>query len=108
MTAGRAADRLALTLYINGASPHSVRAIENARRLCEEEFGSLAELEIVDVRREPALVLRDHVVAVPTLVRHMPAASRRLVGDLSDIGQVRESLELGPPESMDEHVTPGE
>ena len=107
MTAGRAADRLALTLYINGASPHSIRAIENARRLCEEELGDLADLEIVDVRQEPALVLRDQVVAVPTLVRHMPAASRRLVGDLSDIGQVRRSLELGPPESIGEHATPG-
>ena len=91
MTAGRAADRLALTLYINGAAPHSIRAIETARRLCEEEFGSLADLEI----------------AVPTLVRHMPATSRRLVGDRSDIGQLRQSLELGPPESIDEHATPG-
>jgi circadian clock protein KaiB len=107
MTAGRAADRLALTLYINGASPHSIRAIENARRLCEEEFGSLAELEIVDVRQEPALVVRDQVVAVPTLVRHMPAASRRLVGDLSDTGRVRAALELGSPESIDEHATLG-
>jgi hypothetical protein len=61
MTAGRAADHLALTLYINGAP----------------------------------------------LVRHMPAASRRLVWDRSDIGQLRQSLELGPPESIDEHATPG-
>ena len=107
MTAGRAADRLALTLYTKGASPHSIRAIENARRLCEEQSGTLSGLEIVDVRQEPALVVRDHVVAVPTLVRHLPGVSRRLVGDLSDIGQVRQALELGPPESIDEHATPG-
>jgi circadian clock protein KaiB len=105
MTAGRAADRLALTLYINGASPHSIRAIENARRLCEEELGSLADLEIVDVRQEPALVVRDQVIAVPTLVRHMPAASRQLVGDLSDAGRVRAALELGPLKTNDEHAT---
>ena len=107
MTAESADDRWALTLYINGASPHSIHAIENARRLCEEELGGQVDLEIIDVQQEPALVVRDQIVAVPTLVRHMPAPPRRLVGDLSDLGQVRQVLELGPPESIDQHATPG-
>ena len=33
MTRTQPADRWALTLYVNGASPHSIHAIENARRL---------------------------------------------------------------------------
>jgi circadian clock protein KaiB len=97
----------ALTLYISGASPHSIHAIENVRRLCEEELGGWVDLDIIDVQQEPALVVRDHIIATPTLVRHMPAPLRRLVGDLSDVGQVRQSLELGPPESIGEHATPG-
>ena len=97
----------ALTLYISGASPRSIHAIENARRLCEEELGGRVDLDIIDVQQQPTLVVRDQIVATPTLVRHMPAPLRRLVGDLSDIGHVRECLELGPPESIDEHAAPG-
>ena len=99
-------DHWALTLYISGASPHSIHAIENARRLCEEEFGGQVDLEIIDVQQEPALVVRDQIVAAPTLVRHMPSPLRRLVGDLSDLSQVRQSLELRAPGSIDEHATP--
>ena len=107
MTAEPGNDHWALTLYISGASPHSLHAVENARRLCEEELGGQVDLDIVDVQQEPALVVQDHIVAAPTLVRHMPAPLRRLVGDLSDLGQVRQSLELGSPESNDEPATPG-
>jgi circadian clock protein KaiB len=97
----------ALTLYISGASPHSIHAIENARRLCEEELSGQVDLDIIDVQLEPALAVRDQVVAAPTLVRHRPAPLRRLVGDLSDIRQVRKSLELSTPPRIDEHATPG-
>ena len=106
MTAGPVNNCWTLTLYINGASPHSVHAIENARRLCEEEPGQV-DLEIIDVQQEPALVVRDQIVATPTLVRNTPTPLRRLVGDLSDLGRVRQSLELGTPENIDEHTTPG-
>jgi circadian clock protein KaiB len=106
MMADPADDHWALTLYISGASPHSLHAVENARRLCEEELGGRVDLDIVDVQQDPALVVQDHVVAAPTLVRHMPAPLRRLVGDLSDLGQVRESLEIGPAENVDPHAVP--
>ena len=96
MTGAAAADRWALTLYVNGASPHSVHPIENARRLCEEELGGLVGLEIVDVQRKPAMVVRDQILAAPTLVRRMPGPLRQLVGDLSDAARVRLALELEP------------
>jgi circadian clock protein KaiB len=106
VTADPPDDHWALTLYISGASPHSLHAVENARRLCEEELGGQVDLDIVDVQQDPALVVQDHVVAAPTLVRHMPAPLRRLVGDLSDLGQVRQSLEIGPTEHVDPHAVP--
>jgi circadian clock protein KaiB len=107
VTAGPVNDHWALTLYVNGASPHSIHAIENARRLCDEELGGQADLEIIDVHQEPALVVRDRIVAAPTLVRRKPAPLRRLVGDLSDAGLVRQFLELEPPDMNHEHATPG-
>jgi circadian clock protein KaiB len=107
VTAQPGNDRWALTLYISGASPHSIQAVENARRLCEEELGGQVDLDIIDVQQEPALVVGDQIVAAPTLVRHMPAPLRRLVGDLSDVGRVRQTLELRAPELDNEHTTPG-
>jgi len=107
MTRTEPSDRWALTLYVNGASPHSIHAIENARRLCEEELDGLVDLEIIDVQQEPALVVRDQILAAPTLVRHIPGPLRQLVGDLSDGVRVRLALDLGPLEMNDEHAAPG-
>jgi circadian clock protein KaiB len=108
MTRAVPADRWVLTLYVNGASPHSVHAIENARRLCEEELTGQVDLEIIDVQQEPAVVVRDQILAAPTLVRHMPVPLRQLVGDLSDTARVRMALDLAPVEMSDEPTAPGE
>ena len=66
-------DGWALTLYVNGASPRSIAAIEAVRRVCDEELGGHVNLEVIDVQQQPALVLRDQIIAAPTLVK--PASS---------------------------------
>jgi circadian clock protein KaiB len=88
--------RWSLTLYVSGASPHSARALETVRRLCDEELPGQVELEVVDVTDEPTLAARDRIVAVPTLVKRLPAPPRLLVGDLADIGRVRAGIDLDP------------
>ena len=107
MTQTEPADRWSLTLYVNGGSPNSIHAIENARRLCEEELGGQVDLDIIDVQQEPAAVVRDRVLAAPTLIKRMPGPLRKLVGDLSDATRVRQALDLGPPEMSDKHNTAG-
>lgn len=94
-TAGGPA-RWSLTLYVSGASPRSTAALETVRRICDEELVGRVDLRIVDVTEEPARLLADQVMAVPTLVKHQPLPLRRLVGDLSDVGRVRAGLDLGP------------
>jgi circadian clock protein KaiB len=89
--------RWSLTLYVSGASPHSAQALETVRRLCDEELPGRVELQVVDVTEEPGLADREGVVAVPTLVRRLPAPRRQLVGDLGDVDRVRAGLDLGPP-----------
>lgn len=88
--------RWALTLYVAGSSPRSVAALENVRRICDEELPGQVELRVVDVVEQPALVLADRIVAVPTLVKHLPEPLRQLVGDLGDEDRVRSGLDLGP------------
>ena len=89
--------RWELTLYVSGASPHSAQALETVRRLCDEELSGQVELRVVDVTDEPARAVQDRIVAVPTLVKRLPAPPRQLVGDLADIGRVRAGIDLGPP-----------
>jgi circadian clock protein KaiB len=96
MTGSTADDRWAITLYVDGASTSSIHAIETVRRVCDEEFGGRADLEVIDVRRQSARAARDQVVAVPTLIRRFPGPPRRIVGDLSDSSLVRLGLDIHP------------
>ena len=86
-----------LTLYVSGASPRSAQALETVRRLCDEELAGRVELEVVDVTDDPGLADRDRIVAVPTLVKRLPAPPRQLVGDLADVERLRAELDLAVP-----------
>jgi circadian clock protein KaiB len=108
MTDAAAGHGWALTLYVNGASANSIQAIETVRRICDEQLGGRVDLEIIDVQQQPALVVRDQIVAVPTLVKRLPGPKRRIVGgDLSDSGRLRLGLDLGPVADSDGHPRPG-
>jgi circadian clock protein KaiB len=106
MTSNGPADRWALTLYVNGASPNSIQAIETVRRLCDEELAGRVELEVIDVYQQPALAAADQVVATPTLVRRLPGPVRKLVGELSDAARLCIGLDLGPLRVGDGHPGP--
>jgi circadian clock protein KaiB len=93
MSAG-AQPRWHLTLYVSGASPNSAAALDTVRRLCDEELAGQVDLEVVDVLEQPALVVRDDIVAIPTLVKSLPGPRRALVGDLGDTARLRVGLDL--------------
>lgn len=83
-----------LTLFVNGASDLSARAIANARELCESHLAGRYHLAIVDVHDDPAAVLSLRVFATPTLVKNRPPPIRRLVGDLSHSDKVLLALDI--------------
>ena len=74
----------ALTLFVTGTTPRSIRAIANLRTFCEAELGGHYELEIVDLFEHPERAQPSNIVVSPTLVRSEPKPVRLLVGDLSD------------------------
>jgi circadian clock protein KaiB len=96
---GEEAQRWSLTLYVSGASPHSAQALDTVRRVCDEELAGQVDLRVVDVAEEPDLAGEDQILAVPTLVRRLPAPVRQLVGDLADVERVRAGLDLVAPAS---------
>jgi circadian clock protein KaiB len=83
-----AAAILRLRLYIAGNAPNSVRAIANAKAICDEHFASRYELEIVDLLDNPSQALADGIIVTPTLVKLLPLPVQRVIGNLSDSNKV--------------------
>ncbi|MFD1257273.1 circadian clock KaiB family protein [Mucilaginibacter terrae] len=83
-----------LRLFVAGASPVSVRAINNLQVILNEHLKDRFELDIIDVHQQPLLVQSDDVTAVPMLIKKFPLPLRRLVGDMSDTNKVLRGLGL--------------
>ena len=83
-----------LTLFVNGATDLSARAVALAKELCDVHLNGRYRLAVVDVNDDPAAVAGHHVLVTPTLLRHQPPLTRRYVGDLSDTDKVLEALDL--------------
>jgi circadian clock protein KaiB len=83
-----------LRLYVAGESEKSMTAFTNLKRLCENHLEHPYEIEIVDLLQNPLLARGDEILAVPTLVRRLPAPMRKIIGDLSDTDRVLVGLQL--------------
>lgn len=83
-----------LRLYVAGESTRSLRAFANLQAMCEEHLKGRYEIEIIDLVEDPTLAATDDIVALPTLVRRLPAPLRRVIGDLSDTEKVLVSLRV--------------
>jgi circadian clock protein KaiB len=84
-----------LRLYVAGQSPKSLQAFSNLTTLCEEHLTGRYEIEVIDLVEDPAMAEHDDVLAIPTLVRRIPAPPRKIIGDLSDTDRVLHGLRIG-------------
>ncbi len=82
--AGDASQKFVLTLFVAGMTPRSLRAIENARQLCETYLKDRCDFEVIDVYKNPELAKDSQVIAAPTLVKRLPPPLQKFIGDLSD------------------------
>ena len=85
-----------LCLYVAGQSPKSLRAFANLKQLCDEHLPGHYEIEVIDLIEHPELARSDDILAIPTLVRRLPAPLRKIIGDLSDTERVLVGLRLQP------------
>lgn len=83
-----------LRLYIAGMTPRSVKALENLKKICEEQVPGKYTIEVVDLLKNPQLAAGDQILAVPTLVRKLPEPVRKIIGDLSDKEKVLVGLNM--------------
>jgi circadian clock protein KaiB len=89
-------EKYILTLYIAGKTQKAVRAIENINCYCQEHLQEGYTLKIVDLKQQPELAASEQIIAIPTLIRQLPAPIRILVGDLSDKEKVLVGLNIKP------------
>jgi len=93
--AGKAQEeRYVLRLYVTGMTPRSTEAVATIKALCEEHLQGRYDLEVIDIYQHPQLARDEQIIAVPTLVKKLPAPLRRLIGNLSDVERVLFGLDL--------------
>lgn len=83
-----------LRLYVAGQTPKSLTAISNLKRICEEHLAGRYTIEVIDLLVTPQLAEGDQIVALPTLVRRLPAPLKRVIGNLSDTERVLVGLDI--------------
>ena len=83
-----------LRLYVSRSTAKSKRAIENIEQMCEEHLKGRYDLEVIDICDQANLARDEQIVAVPTLIKRLPAPLQRLVGDMSDLNNVLLGLDL--------------
>lgn len=83
-----------LRLFITGANPNSIRAVENIKHICEEHLKGKYSLEIFDVYQQQNMAESEQIVALPLLIKKKPLPERRMIGDLSDTEKVLKGLGL--------------
>jgi circadian clock protein KaiB len=88
MARAPAESRLVLRIYVAGNGPNSLRAVANAKAICNEHFSARYELEVVDMLKHPKRALADGIIVTPTLLKLLPLPAMRLIGSLSDSAQV--------------------
>ncbi len=85
-----------LRLYVAGQTPRSIAAFGNLKQICETHLKGQYKIEIVDLLVTPALAKGDQIVALPTVVRQLPAPMKKLIGDLANTQRVLVGLDLRP------------
>lgn len=85
-----------LVLFISGASERSRRALANVKAIANEHLDGRYRLSVVDLHQQPERAREHEIIAVPTLVKRLPAPLRRLIGDLSDEDRVMIGLDIVP------------
>jgi circadian clock protein KaiB len=83
-----------LRLYVNDATPNSIVALENLKKICEAHMKGSYRITVIDLLKHPKLARGDQILAVPTVVRMLPSPMRRIIGTLSDTAQVLVGLDL--------------
>ena len=91
-------EKYVLRLFISGMTSRSIQAIDNLKKICDEQLKGCYNLEIVDISQQPGAVRKEDIIATPTLIKELPIPIRRIIGDLSNKDRILVALNLKKPE----------
>lgn len=95
-TVTASAEKWELRLYIAGNTSKSMAALANLKKYCNQHLRDQYSIEVIDLLKQPQLATGDQILAIPTLVRKVPAPIRKIIGDLSNEEKVLVGLNLRP------------
>ena len=87
-------EKYVLRLYVAGNTLRSMRAIQMLKKICEKYLEGRYEMEIIDIYQQPDTLEKDHIFAVPTLIKELPPPLQKLIGDLTNVEKVIIALDL--------------
>ena len=83
-----------LKLYVTGLTPQSISAIDNLKKICEENLKGRYSLEVIDLYKKPSLARGEQIIAAPTLIKVLPLPLRRIFGNMTNTERVLVGLDL--------------
>ena len=83
---------MGIAIIHSGDTPRSKVAIENIGSICETHLKGSYHLDVIDLTKNPQMAIDGQIVALPTLVRKLPLPIKKILGDLSSIEKVIDSL----------------
>lgn len=83
-----------LRLYVAGQTTNSLTAFENLKNICQEHLEGRYRIEVIDLIANPQLAKGDQIIAVPTLIRKLPAPVKKIIGNLSNTDKVLVGLDI--------------
>ncbi len=84
------------TLYITGMTERSRAAVENVKKLCEENLKGRYELEIIDLYQQIGKAKEAQIIAAPTLLKKLPPPLKKFIGDMSSTERILVGLNIKP------------
>jgi circadian clock protein KaiB len=87
-------EKYVLRLYVTGMTAKSKLAVQNIKKICEENLKDRCDLEIIDIYRDPVLAKGDQIIATPTLIKKLPVPLRKFIGDMAETEKILVGLDL--------------
>jgi circadian clock protein KaiB len=83
-----------LRLYVTGITPKSRIAIQNIKKICEDNLHGRYDLKVIDIYQQPDLIRDEQILAAPTLIKKLPLPLRKIIGDMSNTDRIFVGLDL--------------
>ena len=72
----------------------SMVAIQNIRKICDEQLKDRCDLQVIDIYKQPVLAKGEQIIATPTLIKKLPPPLRKFIGDLTNTERILIGLDL--------------